>query len=76
MEKINIGKNVFMSMPVTLLGTKNNNKINFMTLAWVTRVNANPPLFGVAVNKVHHSNKGISENKTFSINFPSDRYDH
>ena len=42
-------------MPVTLLGTKINDKPNFMTLAWVTRVNANPPLFAVAVNKVHSS---------------------
>jgi len=72
MEKINIGPNVFtQAMPVTLLGTKIDDKVNFMTLAWVTRVNANPPLFAVAVNKIHHSNKGIRENKSFSINFPS-----
>jgi flavin reductase (DIM6/NTAB) family NADH-FMN oxidoreductase RutF len=56
MSKINIGQN---------------DKPNFMTLAWVTRVNANPPLFAVAVNKVHHSAYG-RENNSFSINFPSE----
>ncbi|MBZ2165538.1 flavin reductase family protein [Methanobacterium spitsbergense] len=73
MSKINIGKNVFtQTMPVTLIGSKVEGKTNFMTLAWVTRVNSNPPLFGVAINKVHHSSKDIIENKTFSINFPSE----
>ena len=73
MAKINIGTNIFtQTMPVTLLGTKVGDKANFMTLAWITRVNANPPLFAVAVNKVHHSNSGIRENQSFSINFPSD----
>jgi len=73
MSKINIGQNIFtQTMPVTLLGTKINDKPNFMTLAWVTRVNANPPLFAVAVNKVHHSAYGIRENNSFSINFPSE----
>ena len=73
MTKINIGKNVFtQTMPVTLIGSKVEGKDNFMTLARVTRVNSNPPLFGVTINKVHHSFKGIMENKTFSINFPSE----
>ena len=73
MSKIKIGNNVSAyPMPITLLGTKINNKANFMTLAWITRVNGNPPLFGVGINKVHHTSEGINENKTFSINFPSE----
>jgi flavin reductase (DIM6/NTAB) family NADH-FMN oxidoreductase RutF len=73
MEKIDIGSNIFtQTMPVTLLGTKIDDKPNFMTLAWVTRANANPPLFVAAVNKFHTSNQSIKENKTFSINFPSE----
>ena len=63
-------------MPVTLLGTKTDKKPNFMTLAWVMRINNNPPLFAVAVNKVHQTNKSISVNKTFIINIPSKRHDH
>jgi flavin reductase (DIM6/NTAB) family NADH-FMN oxidoreductase RutF len=73
MAKKDIGLNVFTpTMPVTLLGTNVDDKPNFMTLAWVTRVNANPPLFAVAVNRVHHSSLGIRENESFSINIPSE----
>lgn len=59
-------------MPVTLLGTQIEEKANFMTLAWVTRVNVNPPLFALAVNKHHQSHQAIMDNKSFSINFPSE----
>jgi flavin reductase (DIM6/NTAB) family NADH-FMN oxidoreductase RutF len=73
MSKINIGTNAFTQpMPVTLLGTQLEKKANFMTLAWVTRINANPPLLAVGVNKFHQTNHGIRNNKTFSINIPSE----
>jgi len=73
MSKINIGAKAFTQpMPVTLLGTQINKKANFMTLAWVTRINTNPPLMAVGVNKVHQTNNGIRNNKTFSINIPSE----
>ena len=73
MAKINLGKNIFSpTMSVTLLGTTVNDKPNFMTLAWITRANSNPPLFAVSVNRVHHSALGIRENESFSINFPSE----
>ncbi len=72
MEKIDIGKNGFIyPMPVTLLGTAVNGKVNFMALSWATKVNARPPLLGVGVNRGHHSHKGILETKAFSVNFPS-----
>jgi flavin reductase (DIM6/NTAB) family NADH-FMN oxidoreductase RutF len=72
MGKINIGKNVFIyPMPVTLLGVNIKNKPNFMALGWVSRVNANPPLLGVGVNKEHYTVEGILENETFSVNFPT-----
>ncbi|MBM4241590.1 MAG: flavin reductase family protein [Euryarchaeota archaeon] len=72
MEKINIGKNVFIyPMPVTLLGTMVEGKANFMALGWVTRINANPPLLALGVNKVHQSCRNIEENRAFSINFPN-----
>ncbi len=72
MVKVALGTNVFLyPMPVTLLGTMIGGKPNFMTLGWVSRVNANPPMVGCGVAKNHHTNKGIAENGTFSINFPS-----
>ncbi len=72
METINIGANTFVyPNPVTLLGANVEGRANFMSLGWVSRVNANPPLVGVGVGKVHHTVRGILENKTFSINFPN-----
>jgi flavin reductase (DIM6/NTAB) family NADH-FMN oxidoreductase RutF len=72
MKKTKLGKNVFMyPMPVTLLGTKMGETANFMALGWLTRVNANPPLLSVGVNRSHLTNELIRKNKTFSINFPS-----
>jgi len=72
MGKISAGRNVFVyPMPVTLLGTLVDKKPNFMALGWVTRVNANPPTIGCGVGRHHHSVRGIEENQTFSINFPS-----
>lgn len=71
MEKINIGSNGFIyPMPVALLGTNAEDKANFMALGWVTRVNSNPPMLAVGVNKNHLTNKAVRENKTFSVNFP------
>jgi flavin reductase (DIM6/NTAB) family NADH-FMN oxidoreductase RutF len=58
-------------MPVTLLGANVEGKPNFMALGWVSRVNANPPMIGVGVNKSHYTPQGIKENRSFSINFPS-----
>jgi flavin reductase (DIM6/NTAB) family NADH-FMN oxidoreductase RutF len=72
MGKISAGRNVFMyPMPVTLLGTLVDGRPDFMALGWVTRVNANPPTIGCGVGRHHHTVRGIEENRTFSINFPS-----
>ncbi len=71
-SKISVGTNVFpFPMPVTLLGANVRGKPNFMTLGWVTRVNAHPPRIGCGVNKAHRTPQGIRENRTFSINVPS-----
>jgi len=72
MEKIDIGNNGFIyPMPVALLGTKIEDKTNFMALGWIMRACMNPPLLTVSVNKNHLTNKAIHENKTFSVNFPN-----
>lgn len=72
MEKINIGNNVFVyPMPVTLIGATVREKANFMTVGWITRVNAKPAMLAVSLNKAHYTPTGIREAKTFSVNFPS-----
>ena len=71
MKKVNIGRNVSIyPMPVTLVGSMVEEKPNFMAVAWITRVNATPPLLAVSLNKPRYTAKGILENKTFSVNFP------
>lgn len=71
MSKSKIGNNVFFQMPVTLVGTVVQGKANFMTVAWVSRVNAQPPEVGIGVNKTHKTVEGILTNKTFSVCFPN-----
>lgn len=60
-----------LPMPVTLVGSNVDEKANFQTTAWVSRVHMAPPLIAVEVNNGHHTYKGIEQNKTFSVNFPS-----
>jgi flavin reductase (DIM6/NTAB) family NADH-FMN oxidoreductase RutF len=72
MEKVSLGTNAFIfPMPVVLVGTKAMGKANFMTVGWVSRVNASPPMIAVMINKVHYTTPFIVENGTFSINVPS-----
>ena len=56
-------------MPMVLVGTVVEGKANFMAVGWVSRVNFKPPLLAIALGP-HHTNKGIDENKEFSINIP------
>lgn len=71
MKKKKLSNNVFMyPMPVVLLGTQTKDKANFMAVGWITRLNGNPPLLGVGINRPHYSNQNIKEAKKFSINFP------
>ena len=71
-EKVTIGNNVFVyPMPVTLVGTQVDEKVNFMAVGWISRVNGNPPYIGIGINKNHYSNKGIIDSKGFSVNFPT-----
>jgi len=71
MEKIKIDPNAFVyPMPMALVGATVENRPNFMAVGWVSRVNAKPPMIGVALGKHHHTNVGIYENRSFSVNVP------
>jgi flavin reductase (DIM6/NTAB) family NADH-FMN oxidoreductase RutF len=67
--KIDTGAAFLYPMPMVLVGAMVGGKANFMAAAWVARVNFKPPLFLIALGP-HHTNKGIEENKAFSINIP------
>ncbi|GAA0742298.1 flavin reductase family protein [Clostridium oceanicum] len=72
MSKQTLGnKSVLYPYPVTILGANVNGKANFMALGFVGIVNTNPGMIALGVNRNHHTNKGIFENKTFSINISS-----
>jgi len=59
-------------MPVTLIGANMNGKPSFETLAYAGVVEAQPPLISIASWESHYTNIGIKENKTFSVNTPSE----
>ena len=55
----------------TILGTHLNGKANFMALDWLTRVNVNPAMLGICVNKHHASHEAIVQTGEYSVNVPS-----
>lgn len=72
MEKIKIDNNAFIyPMPMTVVGSVLNDKENYMAVGWVSRVNFNPPMIGIALGKNHATNEGIHKNREFSVNVPS-----
>ncbi len=72
MAKIIVDKNMFcLPWTQTLLGSHVNGKVNFMALDWLTRVNYQPAMLGICVNKGHATNEAIRSNSEFSVNVPS-----
>ena len=69
--KKNLGSvNALYPMPVVLVGTEVEEKINYINIAHVGIIDTNT--ISLSMRKIHHSNKGIKENKTLSINIPSE----
>ncbi len=58
-------------MPIVIIGTESNEQVDFMTASWFTRLELNPYLIGVSVQKQHYTHQSIIENKCFSINVPT-----
>jgi len=59
-------------LPLAIVGANVNGKPNFETVAYVGIVEHKPPLISVASYETHHTNIGIKENGTFSVNTPSE----
>ena len=72
--KRNLGAvNCLYPMPITLVGATVNGKPNFLTVAHVGIMNhAQPAYISVGLGKMHYTNAGIKENRTFSVNIPSE----
>ena len=58
MEKVPVGTNFFIPMPVVLMGTQVDGKANFMAVGWCTRANADPPMIVCGIGNHHHTPKG------------------
>ena len=68
--KIDLGaKNCLYPLPTVLVGALVNGKPNYITIAHVGIME--PGAVSLGMNKVHYTNSGIKENKTFSVNVPS-----
>jgi len=73
MEKISIPPRTFLyPMPAVLIGANVNGKPNYTTIAYCGIAQHNPPMISLASAKVHYTNTGIKENRTFSVNIPSE----
>ena len=65
-------KNLFcLPWTQTILGTHLNNRVNFMALDWLTRVNFKPAMLGICVNKGNATHGAILDTGVYSINVPS-----
>ncbi len=62
-------KNCLYPMPTVLVGATVNGSPNFMTVAHVGIMD--PGNVSLGMSKTHHTNRGIRDLKTFSINVPS-----
>ena len=72
MDKVSIGTNATICpMPITLIGSMVNDRPNFMNVAFISRVNMDPPLISMGLNKRSATREAVLANKTFSVNFPS-----
>ncbi len=73
MKKPLDGINVLYPTPTTIVGAIVEGKVNFITIAQIGIVNhARPYLISLSLAKPHHTNAGIKENKTFSVNIPNE----
>lgn len=71
-DRVNLGPQGFLyPMPVTLVGADLPSGPNFMTIAWINRVESKPPQIVCASNKSHATNDGIRQHREFSVNIPS-----
>lgn len=64
--------NALYPMPTTLVGANVAGKPNFLTVAHVgILTHGTPQYLSIGLGKIHYTNGGIRENKTFSICLPS-----
>ncbi len=72
MGKVRMGPQTWIyPMPTLLVGANVDGKPNFMAVAWGGIANSTPPMIAIALQRHRHTNKGIKQNRAFSVNIPS-----
>jgi flavin reductase (DIM6/NTAB) family NADH-FMN oxidoreductase RutF len=73
MNKVRIANNVFIPMPMSIIGAMNEGIPNFMAAGWITRANANPPMIAAGIGRSHLTHDCIMKAGAFSVNIPDER---
>ena len=73
MNKKKLGADTYLyPMPTTIIGADVGSKANFVTIAYCGIVQHKPAMIAFASGRMHYTNKGIKDNKAFSVNIPSE----
>jgi flavin reductase (DIM6/NTAB) family NADH-FMN oxidoreductase RutF len=73
MARVGIDTNLFIPMPVCIVGSSDGERENFMAVGWVTRVSSKPPLLAIGIGRGKLSQRNIAASGEFSVNFPAAR---
>lgn len=72
MNKVTKGPQTWLfPLPALLIGAMVDGKPTFMTAAWGSIANADPPMFSVAIHRSRHTRSGIVQGGAFSVNMAS-----
>jgi len=72
-EKKKLGPGNFVyPLPTTIVGSLINGKPNYAAIAYCGVFQNRPPMLSVAIGRAKYTNLGIKENRTFSVNIPSE----
>lgn len=59
--------------PVVLVSTSRNNRMNIMTMSWLTMMEFEPPLIGCVISNRNYSFAAIKSTKECVINIPTEK---
>jgi flavin reductase (DIM6/NTAB) family NADH-FMN oxidoreductase RutF len=73
MQKKSFGPKLFLyPMPTVIVGALVKGKPNFNTIAYCGVAQSKPPMLAISMDKRRYTHSGVVENKSFSINIPSE----
>ena len=68
MNKVRKGPQTWLfPLPALLIDAMVDGKPSFMTVAWCSIANADPPMFSVAIHRSRYTRRGIDQGGAFSV---------